>query len=105
MLNRILENYPNEDFLIADGFNNAIIGVDTSTMRLIYSTSKCIEILLNEGMNEEHAYEYFEYNVVGAYMGSKTPIWCEDDKNILEEMNIKEIEGFLRKKKLENLNK
>jgi hypothetical protein len=32
-------------------------------------------------MNEEDAIEYFEYNVSGAYMGEKTPIWCDDILN------------------------
>jgi hypothetical protein len=30
-------------------------------------------------MNEEEAVEYFDFNVKGAYMGEKTPIWCIDD--------------------------
>jgi hypothetical protein len=34
-----------EEILIADGFNDAIIGIEESTLRLIYSISKCINIL------------------------------------------------------------
>jgi hypothetical protein len=30
-------------------------------------------------MTIEEAIEYFEFNVRGAYVGEKTPIWCEDD--------------------------
>ena len=78
MLDEIIENYPEEKFLTADGFDEAIIGIDTSSMRLIYSVSKCIEILMKD-MIEEDAIEYFEYNVAGSYMGEKTPIWCYDD--------------------------
>lgn len=77
MLENILENYSDETFLKADGFDEAIIGVDESSMRLIYSTSKCIEILMRD-MSETDAIEYFDYNVSGAYMGEKTPIWCFD---------------------------
>lgn len=77
MLAEILEKYPDEDFLTADGFNNAILGVDEKSMRLIYSVAKCIEILMKD-MSEEDAFEYFYYNVSGAYMGEKTPIWCDD---------------------------
>jgi len=77
MLAEILEKYPDEEFLSADGFNNAILGVDEKSMRLIYSIAKCIEILM-EDMSEEEAFEYFDYNVSGAYMGEKTPIWCDD---------------------------
>ncbi len=77
MLESVLEKYPDEEFLIADGFNGAILGVDEKSMRLIYSTTKCIEILM-EDMSEEEAFEYFYYNVSGAYMGEKTPIFCDD---------------------------
>lgn len=79
MLDRICEMYPEESFLKADGFDEAIIGVDTSTMRLIYSITKCIELLVkNDGLEEDEAVEFFEFNTRGAYVGEKTPIWCED---------------------------
>ena len=78
MLEKILEAYYDEDFLKVDGFDEAVIGVDETTMRLIYSVSKCIEILTRT-MSEEEAVEYFDFNVSGAHMGEKTPIWCHDD--------------------------
>ena len=79
MLDRICEMYPEESFLKADGFDEAIIGVDTSTMRLIYSITKCIELLVkNDGLEEDAAVEFFEFNTRGAYVGEQTPIWCED---------------------------
>jgi chaperone required for assembly of F1-ATPase len=79
MLERILEVYPEDTFLVADGFNDAIIGVDESTMRLIYSVEKCIDILVeNDEMLLEQAIEYFDFNVRGAYVGEQTPIFCDD---------------------------
>ena len=78
MLDKIVEWFPEDEFLIADGFNDAIIGVDSDSMRLIYSVTKCIEIL-SKDMNEEEAVEYFDFNVRGSYFGEKTPIWCVDD--------------------------
>jgi hypothetical protein len=45
MINEIIERYEDELFLKADGFDDAVIGVDENQMRLIYSVSKCIEIL------------------------------------------------------------
>lgn len=77
MLDNLLEMYPDEDLLIADGFDDAIIGVDESSMRVIYSVTKCIEILQKD-MSEEDAEEFFYYNVSGSYVGEKTPIWCND---------------------------
>jgi hypothetical protein len=29
-------------------------------------------------MSLEEAIEYFDFNVRNAYVGDKTPIWCED---------------------------
>jgi hypothetical protein len=36
MLETIIEAHPDTEFLIADGFDEAIIGVDTKSERLIY---------------------------------------------------------------------
>jgi hypothetical protein len=78
-LELLLDLYPEDEFLIADGFDDAVIGVDYGSSRLIYSCKKCLEILVEqEEMTPEDAIEYFQYNVAGAYVGEKTPIWCED---------------------------
>lgn len=45
MIEKILETYYDQNFLKADGFDDSIIGVDISTMRLIYSVKKVLEIL------------------------------------------------------------
>ncbi len=80
MIEQIIEQYPDEETLKADGFDDAIIGIatDFTEPRLIYSVSKCIDILTKD-MSYESAMEYFTFNVSGAYMGEKTPIWCWDD--------------------------
>lgn len=78
MLDKIVEWFPEDEVLIADGFDDAIIGIDDNSMRLIYSVSKCIEIL-SKDMDEEEAVEYFDFNVRGSYVGEKTPIWCTDN--------------------------
>ena len=78
MIDSIVERYEDETFLKADGFDEAIIGVDETSSRLIYSVSMCIEILMRD-MSEEEALEYFSYNVSGAYVGEQTPIWCTDN--------------------------
>jgi hypothetical protein len=77
MLDKILNWFPEDEILKADGFDEAIIGIDEEDMRLIYSSSKCIEILCRD-MSEIDAIEYFNFNVRNCYMGTKTPIWCID---------------------------
>lgn len=83
MLNQIIENYPDEQFLIADGYDDCVIGYDynngSSPIRLIYSVKKILDKLVDEGMDEIDAIEHFEYNMRGGYVGEQTPIWCQDD--------------------------
>ena len=78
ILEQIIDRYPDESLVKARGFNRAIIGVDVASMRLVYSVSKCIDILRND-LTIEEAIEYFEFSVRGAYVGEKKPIWCEDN--------------------------
>jgi hypothetical protein len=78
MIDKIIEWFPEDELLKADGFDDAIIGIDEVSMRLIYSKSKCVEILMKD-MDEEDALEFFNFNVSGSYVGEKTPIWCIDD--------------------------
>lgn len=78
MLKKILEIYSEEELLIADGFDEAVIGIDENSLRIIYSIKKCIQILTRD-MCEEDAVEEFSFSVLGTYVGEKTPIWCRDD--------------------------
>ena len=78
MLREIIDTYGDAEILYADGFNDAILGIDETSMRLIYSINRCIDILIEEGMDKEEAIEHFNFNVYGAYVGDKTPIWCYD---------------------------
>ena len=78
MITQIIEQYYEEEFLKADGFDDAVIGFEENKMRLIYSVSKCLKIL-EKDMTELEAMEYFTFNVSGAYFGDKTPVWCWDN--------------------------
>jgi len=78
-LEEILEFWEDEDLLIADGFDDAVIGICHHSQRLIYSYQKCIDILMsNENMSDINAMEYLDYNTINSYVGDKTPIWCMD---------------------------
>ena len=54
--------------LKADGFDAAIIGID-SKQRMVYSIEKILAILIDDDMNEEDALEHFYYNISGSYVG------------------------------------
>lgn len=77
-LDNIIEAFPEESFLTADGFDNCIIGLEAVSMRLIYSKSKIIMQLVSEGLTLEEAFEHFGFNIEGSYVGEQTPIWCDD---------------------------
>jgi hypothetical protein len=68
-----------DKYIKADGFNSAIVGVDTDACRVVYSKQKMIECLvLDEGWSLEDAIEYLQYNVWGAYINEYTPLYLED---------------------------
>jgi hypothetical protein len=78
ILDDIIRNYPESEFLKADGFDSAVIGLEESSGRLIYSVQRIVHIMMSEGETEEDALEYYYYNMEGAYVGEKTPIYCFD---------------------------
>jgi hypothetical protein len=70
--------YEDEKMLFADGFDKAIIGVaHICTKRIVaYDTNKCIKILMKD-MTHNEAVEYFDFNVIGSYVGEYTPTFIE----------------------------
>ena len=78
-----------EGALLAEGLEDALIGFGYRFCHptAVYSRKKCIEILMGDGIMEyEEAMEYFDFNVIGAYMGESTPVFLDDefDENDLE---------------------
>ena len=66
--------------LIADGLDEAIIGASTKDLA-VYDIYKIIAILVaRDGMTEEEALEFFEFNIDGSYMGEQTPIFVYLDE-------------------------
>jgi hypothetical protein len=67
-------------FLVADGFDGAIVGVvelftTAGHLQVIcYDREACLRILVRrDRMSREDAEEYFTFNVEGAYVGEYTP--------------------------------
>ena len=79
-----------DDILLADGFNDALIGV-TSKNIAVYDIDKCFKVLIKQGMSEEDAIDYFYFNVEGAYVGEQTPIYMHTDesKDMILDVNEK----------------
>ena len=70
-----------DELLLADGFGAAFIGVSHrfgfDHPVATYDIDKCIEILIQDGMDREEAEEYFEFNTLGAWVGEMTPVFVE----------------------------
>ena len=83
-------------YLKADGFDDAIIGTaygmtvsDHQGPVLVYDLQKCIDILMDGAvdMTREEAIEYFDFNVLGAFMGPQTPIFMDSgDLDLVKEL-------------------
>jgi hypothetical protein len=81
-LDDIIEMFPEETFLKADGYDDCIIGYEfgVGDIRLIYSVKMILDKMVSEeGLDEIEAIEHFEFNMRGGYVGEQTPIWCQDD--------------------------
>ena len=77
-LDEIIEMFPEEEFLKADGFDSAIVGIDPNTMRLAYNRDYMVRsLIMKDKMTRDEAIEYLEYNTWNAYVGEKTPIFIE----------------------------
>ena len=79
LLEFLVEHYNDEQFLKADGFDDAVIGFCYQSRRLIYSTKRCLNILIDDGMSYTDAVEYMSFNVLSAHVGDKTPIFAVDE--------------------------
>jgi len=69
----------NEEAIIYDGFDSAIIGyaerINLGPV-VAYDVEKMIKILIEGGIEDyTEALEYFEYNIRGAWVGDYTPVF------------------------------
>jgi hypothetical protein len=68
-----------EGILLADGFEEALVGYTERAGTPIcaaYDRYECLRILVErDGLSLEEAEEHFEFNVVSAYVGGQTPVF------------------------------
>ena len=74
-------------FLSEREFDAAILGVAERigmSPIVAYDTAKILDILCErDGMEGDEALEYFEFNIAGAYVGERTPIFIGQIHSIL----------------------
>lgn len=76
-LDELLDAYPEQEFLKADGYDDCVIGLYED--RLVYSMTKMVrETMLTADIDEREAREFLEYNVWNGYVGELTPVFVDD---------------------------
>lgn len=66
-----------DGLLVMDGFDDCIIGVGQrfTDHFVIYDLRKVLDKLMADGMSEEEAIEFHEFNQLGAWVGPRTPVF------------------------------
>ena len=73
-----------DDLLLMDGFHDCIEGVSIQFgqgYKVCYDVDKVIDKLKSDGMTEEEAWEYYEFNQLGSYVGDKSPCFITKYKH------------------------
>lgn len=65
------------NYILADGFNDCIIGIDVQNERIVYDKQKMIDVLINDGMSDDEAVEFLEYNTWYACVSPNNPIYID----------------------------
>lgn len=74
---QMMETLEECEALLADGFEGALIGhTQGANVVAVYDYDACVNILIErDDMDYMDAIEFMEFNVVGSYVGEKTPIF------------------------------
>lgn len=71
-----------ESVLLMDGFEDAFIGYSqriNEPVLAVYSRAKMVDVLVTrDGMSDDEAEEFIDYNCVGVWVGEQTPIIVND---------------------------
>jgi hypothetical protein len=72
---QLAEQY-GDDILLMDGYDDCVVGVVEQFGRppiVCYDRELVIRKLMEDGMTQEEAEEFFEFNQIGAWAGDRTP--------------------------------
>lgn len=77
---QITEVYDEEILFLepAEQYDPCIVGVAYRCGMepvVVYDVDQVLEALVQDGMDREEAEEWFEFNIAGAYVGERTPLF------------------------------
>lgn len=70
----------NPKAMTADGFQDALIGITANyhhPVVAVYDLGLCVEVLMDQGMTEDDALEYLQFNTISAYVGPNGPLFIK----------------------------
>ena len=83
--NELAEHF-GDDLMFATNFDNAIIGVSMGIScgtKVVYDAEEMAKTLVvSEGITEQEAWEYLEFNTFNAYVGENTPIFVSTSLDV-----------------------
>ena len=83
--NELAEHF-GDDLMFATNFDNAIIGVSMGIScgtKVVYDAEEMARTLVvSEGITEQEAWEYLEFNTFNAYVGDNTPIFVSTSLDV-----------------------
>ena len=81
------------------GFEKAAIGIGYRCGQpdiMVYDYELVIECLKDDGMNDEEAQEWMDYNILGGWIGEQTPIIVSKPEHEAEVRKRKDASGRSR---------
>jgi hypothetical protein len=85
----LVEASGDEELLFADGWDDCIVGLAVDfgkPLRVVYNRTRMIRVMMDrDGATYEEAVEHLSFNVEGAYVGERTPIYLDPVETLLED--------------------
>jgi hypothetical protein len=81
-MSELVESFSGDErfdgMIFADGYDEAFVGLGwrfNNGPVAVYDREKVMEIIMEDGCSFEEAQEYFEFNIIGGWVGEFTPIF------------------------------
>ena len=69
----------NEMAMLVDGHDDALAGYDTQGRAIYFVDAIIGRLMQRDGMTQDEAIEFFDFNIAGAYVGEYTPIYMYEE--------------------------
>lgn len=74
----LLERLEQSEALILPEMDQALVGIEEQSGVAVYDTDGILKILMDrDGMDYQDALDYYEFNILGSYVGEMTPIYID----------------------------